>query len=409
MPPSPALYRSTSLDLAEFPTHDLIYILADYLTRITRSNDQRNQNSGSGRGSTGSSEWLHPAYTRFHARSVPAIDIHSYLARILKYCPCPNECFLSLLVYFDRMMKICPFNLSSYNVHRLIISGIVVSSKFFSDVFYTNSRYAKVGGLPVSELNTLEIEFLLLCEFQLAITIDELQERGDQLLHFMRQAEEDRRIRSGSLNSTQYSSDDSSHNSENSQHGHGSQGGGRRLSYIDPVASKEPKRSRRNTVDTNVSEEHQGDSESASVLESSPCEQSCRSHPPPPIFTTISNNSFIRSFPTAPPLVHEPKHISPSKNRTSLFFPVRTSTALASTSSANATATTDSNKGPRRRFSVPFLGHFWPTASNAVVSLAHAAVTPGNNNSAASSKEARPHAFGGHEDRAVFADGASMR
>ncbi|KAG6821892.1 hypothetical protein H0H93_006888, partial [Arthromyces matolae] len=33
--------------------------------------------------------------------------------------------------------------IDSYNVHRLVIAGVTVASKFFSDVFYTNSRYAK--------------------------------------------------------------------------------------------------------------------------------------------------------------------------------------------------------------------------------------------------------------------------
>jgi len=37
-----------------------------------------------------------------------------------------------------------PFIIDSYNIHRLVIAGVTVASKFFSDVFYTNSRYAKV-------------------------------------------------------------------------------------------------------------------------------------------------------------------------------------------------------------------------------------------------------------------------
>lgn len=36
------------------------------------------------------------------------------------------------------------FVVDSFNIHRLIISGVTCASKFFSDVFYTNSRYAKV-------------------------------------------------------------------------------------------------------------------------------------------------------------------------------------------------------------------------------------------------------------------------
>ncbi|KAK4701810.1 PHO85 cyclin-6/7, partial [Phenoliferia sp. Uapishka_3] len=163
----------------------------------------------------------------FHARNIPAISIESYLLRILKYCPTTNEVFLSLLVYFDRMARVgleaqrvglvppvkgeagaTParlFAIDSYNIHRLVIAGVTVASKFFSDVFYTNSRYAKVrrqtfglqripadeysnfpqvGGLPLNELNQLELQFLLLNDFRLVIPLDELQRYADQLILF---------------------------------------------------------------------------------------------------------------------------------------------------------------------------------------------------------------------------------
>jgi PHO85 cyclin-6/7 len=38
------------------------------------------------------------------------------------------------------------FVVDSYNIHRLVIAGVTCASKFFSDIFYTNSRYAKVSG-----------------------------------------------------------------------------------------------------------------------------------------------------------------------------------------------------------------------------------------------------------------------
>ncbi|KAL8283460.1 hypothetical protein RQP46_005563 [Phenoliferia psychrophenolica] len=136
----------------------------------------------------------------FHARNIPAISIESYLLRILKYCPTTNEVFLSLLVYFDRMARVGLeaqrvglvqggegkrlFAIDSFNVHRLVIAGVTVASKFFSDVFYTNSRYAKVGGLPLTELNQLELQFLLLNDFRLVIPLDELQRYADQLILF---------------------------------------------------------------------------------------------------------------------------------------------------------------------------------------------------------------------------------
>ena len=37
------------------------------------------------------------------------------------------------------------FVVDSFNIHRLVIAGVTCASKFFSDVFYTNSRYAKVN------------------------------------------------------------------------------------------------------------------------------------------------------------------------------------------------------------------------------------------------------------------------
>ncbi|KAJ5121232.1 uncharacterized protein N7515_009193 [Penicillium bovifimosum] len=76
------------------------------------------------------------------------------------------------------------FVVDSFNIHRLVIAAVTCASKFFSDVFYTNSRYAKVGGLPLAELNHLELQFLLLNDFRLAITVEELESYGTMLVEF---------------------------------------------------------------------------------------------------------------------------------------------------------------------------------------------------------------------------------
>ncbi|KAG0171897.1 hypothetical protein DFQ30_000211 [Apophysomyces sp. BC1015] len=156
-------------------------MLTALLERITRANDDKNHNHRLPR----------TAYTCFYARTIPGIDIHSYLCRILKYCPCTNECFLSLLVYFDRMSRNASgLRIDSFNIHRLVIAGIMIASKFFSDIFYTNVRYAKVGGLDVAELNDLELKFLVLNDFNLNVRVEKLQEYGDQLLnHWIRDEE----------------------------------------------------------------------------------------------------------------------------------------------------------------------------------------------------------------------------
>ncbi|WYZ42355.1 hypothetical protein EsH8_VI_000054 [Colletotrichum jinshuiense] len=76
------------------------------------------------------------------------------------------------------------FVVDSFNIHRLIIAGVTCASKFFSDVFYTNSRYAKVGGLPLAELNHLELQFLLLNDFRLAVPVEDLEAYGTMLVEF---------------------------------------------------------------------------------------------------------------------------------------------------------------------------------------------------------------------------------
>lgn len=76
------------------------------------------------------------------------------------------------------------FVVDSFNIHRLVIAGVTCASKYFSDTFYTNSRYAKVGGLPLPELNHLELQFLLLNDFRLAVPVEELEAYGTMLVEF---------------------------------------------------------------------------------------------------------------------------------------------------------------------------------------------------------------------------------
>ncbi|KAF9115257.1 hypothetical protein BGX27_008378 [Mortierella sp. AM989] len=76
------------------------------------------------------------------------------------------------------------FRINSFNVHRLLITCIMVAAKFTSDHFYSNARYAKVGGLSLLELNQLELEFLFTTRFELNVKVEELQRVGDSLLRF---------------------------------------------------------------------------------------------------------------------------------------------------------------------------------------------------------------------------------
>ncbi|KAG0660088.1 hypothetical protein C6P45_001692 [Maudiozyma exigua] len=183
----------------------------------------------------------------FKGKHVPQIGLEQYFHRIQKYCPTTNDVFLSLLIYFDRISKKCnsklqdaiitnekqeepsdheqnhldnnslvetedkellrngekciedhvptttndtdnnqqqTFVMDSYNIHRLIIAGITVSTKFFSDFFYSNSRYARVGGISLKEMNHLELQFLVLCDFEMLISVEEMERYANLLYRF---------------------------------------------------------------------------------------------------------------------------------------------------------------------------------------------------------------------------------
>ncbi|KAI7867390.1 cyclin-domain-containing protein [Spinellus fusiger] len=170
-----------SFDISFTPTETVLHLLGSLLERMAAANDQLIPIRTSQRGPI-------PTNNSFRSCTIPSIPISSYLFRIFQYCPCTNECFLAILVYFDRMAKNSLgsnslFFIDSYTIHRLVITGVMMATKFFADNYYTSSCYAKIGGIALLELNRLEIEFLSLNSYNLCISVEELQLYGNSLFN----------------------------------------------------------------------------------------------------------------------------------------------------------------------------------------------------------------------------------
>lgn len=58
---------------------------------------------------------------------------------------------------------------------------MVAAAKFYDDSFFTNELYARIGGVPVDEMNNLELEFVFLINFSLLITPEEYQKFYNEL------------------------------------------------------------------------------------------------------------------------------------------------------------------------------------------------------------------------------------
>ena len=106
----------------------------------------------------------------FDSSRVPDIMIHDYLARIHQYAECSESCYTLALIYIDRVLMMNPgLTLTMRNIHRLILTSIVLAIKFSDDIYADNGSYAKIGGISLIELNYLEVEMLNLLRYTLFV------------------------------------------------------------------------------------------------------------------------------------------------------------------------------------------------------------------------------------------------
>ncbi|KAG8653868.1 cyclin-P3-1 [Manihot esculenta] len=112
------------------------------------------------------------AITEFDGLRAPTVSIRQYLDRIFKYSGCSPSCFVVAHIYVDRFIQSTDVCLTSLNVHRLLITSVMVAAKFIDDAFFNNAYYAKVGGVSTAELNRLERKFLFSVDFRLHVNVN---------------------------------------------------------------------------------------------------------------------------------------------------------------------------------------------------------------------------------------------
>lgn len=119
----------------------------------------------------------------FDSKDPPPITLRNYVARLDKYLRCSNECYLIALIFIDRMIQARPreFRISSLNVHRALLSSLVVAAKMRDDVYYANKYYAQVGGVDVKELNYLEGCLLTCLDWNIYVSHDDYCHFLDEL------------------------------------------------------------------------------------------------------------------------------------------------------------------------------------------------------------------------------------
>ena len=108
----------------------------------------------------------------FISKKIPSISIEKYLERLISHTKMEISTLILILIYIDKICKNNKFRLNYFNIHKLIVTSMLISIKYNEDDFFSNSFYAKVGGVSITELNHLEYEFLSLIDFDLYVDDD---------------------------------------------------------------------------------------------------------------------------------------------------------------------------------------------------------------------------------------------
>eukprot|EP00494_Astrolonche_serrata_P031493 UN31762 len=121
----------------------------------------------------------------FESPVIPNVSIADYLERVSFYSHCTVEVLILALIYVDRLIERRNFMLTFYNIHRLVVTAVMLAAKYFDDKYFNNKYYARIGGISLREMNALEVEFVNLLYFRLYVQPAQFEQYESRLLkHF---------------------------------------------------------------------------------------------------------------------------------------------------------------------------------------------------------------------------------
>lgn len=120
----------------------------------------------------------------FTTKVAPSISIKNYLIRLTQFTKMEESTMIFILIYIDRINNYNKIQLTHRNIYKLILASALVAIKFNEDVHYSLEVYAKIGGIPQSELENLEYQFLILLQFTLNVDKSLYDKYSESLLSF---------------------------------------------------------------------------------------------------------------------------------------------------------------------------------------------------------------------------------
>lgn len=144
---------------------------------------------------------LRQAASVFDSSAIPPITINKYLMRLRSAFRCSDATFIAALIIVDRLLQYDGgrLPLTMRNVHRVFLASLVVAVKYHEDLVYSNSHYARAGGVHLREVNRLERVLLAALDFDLRVDPEQFRIYESALRELCRTLEEPTKAGVGAL------------------------------------------------------------------------------------------------------------------------------------------------------------------------------------------------------------------
>lgn len=112
-----------------------------------------------------------------HVDSV--VTIEEYLNRLIISFNISNSIMIGAIIYLEKLHV----DINIYNIHKLLLISLLLSSKFLEDLFYKNKYWASNGGISLDDLNKLEKLYLIKIDNNLFIYTIEFINKFNEIFH----------------------------------------------------------------------------------------------------------------------------------------------------------------------------------------------------------------------------------
>lgn len=123
--------------------------------------------------------------TGYDSPFIPKFSIHDFLGALVRNFKISIECLAVSFIYIDRLLRRHSRMVVTFtNVHRLLLTSVVLAAKFCEDVRYPNVVYASFFGLSSKQISTMEMYLVRSLDWALYVSQEECEECQSLMLQW---------------------------------------------------------------------------------------------------------------------------------------------------------------------------------------------------------------------------------